>query len=99
MEGDNHYQISTFATKFGVKNTAVGASVMLSSMFVAAMLLPLVFPNIFNAVPMVLGHGASLIYIWKSIGQFDDTNPTSVQRFYKAVWNLFYFEYMLYPFI
>lgn len=99
IEGDQKYQISTFAAKFGVKAIARAATAVLSSAYIMAMMTPAVFPGSFRVLPMVLGHAAMLVYFLQSYRELDADRMDSVKRFYKKIWNLFYLEYILYPFI
>jgi hypothetical protein len=45
------------------------------------------------------GHGALLAYFLYSYSKMDASQMSSVKKFYKAIWNLFYMQYCLYPFI
>lgn len=99
IEGDKKYQISTFASKFGVDRTAFAASSLLSLVYVSAALLPLLCPGKFKLTPMTLGHILAVTYLWKSYKNLISSDANSIRQFYKGIWNLFYFEYILYPFI
>lgn len=105
VEGDKKYDIETFASKYGVGTVARLASALLTLAYVAAVAVPFV-PALggpsFNRAPMVGGHAAFLVYFLWSFLKFDkdaDSTPVSLKRFYKSIWNLFYLEYCLYPFI
>jgi homogentisate solanesyltransferase len=99
VEGDRKYQINTFASKYGVRNTAVFSSFLLGTAYIAAILLPFIFPNNFNVLSMCLGHAVYLVYFLWSFLNFDSNSSKSLKIFYKRIWNLFYLEYLLYPFI
>lgn len=99
IEGDRKFQIETFASKYGIKNIANVASLVLASAYVAAIVLPVVLPGQFRTVPMVIGHSLYLLYFVYSYNKFDPDSMSSLKSFYKAIWNLFYLEYCLYPFI
>lgn len=101
VEGDKLYNVSTFASEYGVVRTAAGASTLLCLAYLTAIALPFV-PSLrhsFNKGAMVLGHSLYLLYFLSSYSELDAENATSLKRFYKAIWNLFYLEYCLYPFI
>ena len=55
--------------------------------------------NNFNVLPMAVGHSAYLAYFVYSYLNFQPESMTSLKKFYKTIWNLFYLEYCLYPFI
>ena len=101
VEGDKLYNVSTFASKYGVVRTAAGASTLLCLAYLTAIALPFVpsLRNSFNKAAMVMGHSLYLLYFLSSYSELDAENATSLKRFYKAIWNLFYLEYCLYPFI
>jgi len=101
VEGDKLYNVSTFASKYGVVRTAAGASTLLSLAYLIAIALPFApfRVNSFNKLAMVLGHSLYLTYFMSSYSELDAENATSLKRFYKVIWNLFYLEYCLYPFI
>jgi homogentisate solanesyltransferase len=101
VEGDKLYNVSTFASEYGVVRTAAGASTLLCLAYLTAIALPFApfLRNSFNKVAMVWGHSLYLLYFLSSYSELDAENTTSLKRFYKAIWNLFYLEYCLYPFI
>ena len=77
--------------KFGTK--------LLSIAYVGAILLPLILPGKFHFVPMVFGHSVALFYLLQAYGKLQPEDTKSVKVFYKSIWNLFYFQYLIYPFI
>lgn len=99
IEGDIKYNIDTFAAKYGVRRIADVATAVLSLTYCAAIGLPFVFKGSFKALPMAAGHGALLTYFLLSYQNFQSDSIVSIKKFYKAIWNLFYLEYVLYVFI
>mmetsp|Transcript_24938 Transcript_24938/g.35814 ORF Transcript_24938/g.35814 Transcript_24938/m.35814 type:complete len:377 (+) Transcript_24938:52-1182(+) len=101
IEGDRKYQISTFASRFGVASIAFSSSCVLAVAYIAAILLPLtpMGSQHFNRLPMMGGHALYLIYFLFSYSRFNPDSMESLKKFYKAIWTLFYLEYCLYPFI
>ena len=99
VEGDVKYNIETFASKYGVARIAKWATIVLSSTYVLAIALPFLLPGVFNILPMTLGHTGLLAYFVKSYQKLKPESVDSIQDFYKAIWNCFYLEYCLYPFI
>lgn len=93
------YNISTFAAKFGVRNIATAATLVLSSAYLGAISLPFLIPGAFKMLPMIAGHSAFLAYFLFNAVQLDPKSATSIRKFYKSIWNVFYLEYCLYPFI
>eukprot|EP01035_Chromulina_nebulosa_P021811 gene21811-28229_t len=77
VEGDKKYNISTFASKYGVSLTARIASILLVSAYVVAILLPSVIPGVFKPLAMSLGHSALLAYFIRSSTILDTKSPSS----------------------
>lgn len=101
VAGDIEYNISTFASKFGVKKIAGLATGMLCCAYGAAMALPFLplGRGAFNKVPMVTGHALAAAYnlkIFKCLVDTKDLKMGNIKEYYRSVWNLFYFEYLLY---
>lgn len=99
VEGDVKYDITTFASKYGVRGVARFASSLLSIAYCAAVALPFVLKNSFRVYPMVFGHLALLVHFLWNYRKLEPSNMDSVKEFYKAIWTNFYLEYFLYPFI
>ena len=101
MEGDVKNNIETFASKYGVKAVAQLSSALLALACVAAIGVGVATRGLgmFQTLPMVSGHTVFLTYFIWSYKCFDSASMTSLKRFYKSIWNLFYLEYCLYPFI
>ena len=99
IEGDKKYNISTFASKYGVQTIANIAASVLSCTYILAILLPFIYPNKFRLIPMALGHTTFLIYFLINFKNLNSDDMSSIKEFYKSIWNLFYLEYLLYPFI
>ena len=93
------YNISTFASKFGVKRIAEVAAFVLSATYGVAIALPALLPGAFKTLPMAGGHFLFLVYFLANFRNLNSSEPESIKKFYKAIWNLFYLEYCLYPFI
>lgn len=101
IEGDKKFNISTFATKMGVRNISfLGAGLLLAN-YVGAIVAAFYLPQAFRRNVMVAGHailGLSLIYqTW--LLDTAKYSKEAIAAFYRFVWNLFYSEYALFPFI
>lgn len=99
VEGDKKYDIQTFASKYGVKSIATGAAVVLSSAYIVAIALPFVLKGAFQSRVMSGAHSLLLAYFLFSFSKLQPDNMDSINKFYRAIWNLFYLEYCVYPFI
>lgn len=99
VEGDKKYNISTLASKFGVKSIALSSVLVLNAAYLTAIALPILKPQSFRASTMIGGHTVALLYLWRIYGELVPSEMGSIKKFYKSIWNLFYWEYVLYPFI
>lgn len=99
VEGDKKYNISTLASKFGVKSIALSSVLVLNAAYLTAITLPILKPQSFRASTMIGGHTVALLYLWRIYGELVPSEMGSIKKFYKSIWNLFYWEYVLYPFI
>ena len=100
VEGDVKYNVKTLASTYGIKKIATVCSAVLASAYTVAISLPFIAPQAgFKVLPMSLGHSALLLYFLKSFSVLNTAEMSSVKAFYRAIWNLFYLEYCLYPFI
>lgn len=48
---------------------------------------------------MVGGHAVLLAMLGRSLRKLEPDSQDSVKSFYKRIWDLFYLEYAMYPFI
>ncbi|MEW5314444.1 MAG: hypothetical protein WDW38_005944 [Sanguina aurantia] len=101
IEGDKANGIETFATSLGVRNVSLMASGLLLTNYIGAAVLSVKFPLLFNAPIMAGGHallGSILIYRAFKL-EADKYTPSAVSSYYRWIWNLFYSEYLLLPWI
>jgi len=100
IEGDRRGGIDTFALRMGPAKVAMGASAVLLFNYVMAIVTAVVAaPGVFYKWRMILGHALAAGWLVRSQLKLDASSTKSIKEYYKQIWNLFYFEYMLYPFI
>lgn len=100
IEGDRKGGIDTFALRLGPEKVANGAAAALGLNYVGAVATALLAaPGVFRRPVMAAGHALAGAWLWRSHCKLEANEPKSMKAFYKQIWNLFYFEYMLYPFI
>eukprot|EP00252_Welwitschia_mirabilis_P006067 TRINITY_DN16762_c0_g2_i2.p2 TRINITY_DN16762_c0_g2~~TRINITY_DN16762_c0_g2_i2.p2 ORF type:complete len:166 (+),score=25.84 TRINITY_DN16762_c0_g2_i2:874-1371(+) len=101
VEGDRKFQISTLATTLGVRNiTFLGAGLLLAN-YVGAISAAIYMPLIFRRKLMIVAHcifSACLVYKTWILDRSQYTKD-AIARFYRFIWNLFYAEYILFPFM
>jgi len=102
VEGDKKGGIDTFAMRFGTGKVARGAAAVLFLNYIGAIATALLSaPGAFNRAFMAGGHALAAAWLVKSTAKLEPGEPStrSIKGYYKQIWNLFYFEYMMYPFI
>ncbi|KAG5181455.1 tocopherol polyprenyltransferase-like protein [Tribonema minus] len=98
VEGDKQYNISTFAVRAGVARIANAACIVLGLNYVSAIVEAALVPA-FNKAIMIAGHSAFALYLYRARTKLQPDSKESVKAFYARIWDLFYLEYLLYPFI
>jgi len=101
VEGDKKYGIETFATRLGVQNIAFLGSGLLIANYAGAIALALRMPSAFNASAMIPFHALFAVMLTYKTLKLDAANysKAGIQAYYQFIWNLFYAEYALLPFI
>lgn len=101
VEGDRKFQISTFATKLGVRNIAFLGSGLLLVNYFGAILAAYVLPQAFKRGIMVTGHSILALALIYQTWLLDASKYTkeAIAAYYRFIWNLFYTEYALFPLI
>ncbi|CAA6659071.1 unnamed protein product [Spirodela intermedia] len=101
VEGDRKFQISTLATKLGVRNIAILGSGLLLANYLGAILAAVYMPQAFRRNLMVPVHAAlALALIFQGwILEKANYSKEAISDFYRFIWNLFYTEYIIFPFI
>ncbi|TKY53218.1 Homogentisate solanesyltransferase [Spatholobus suberectus] len=101
VEGDRKYQISTFATKLGVRSIAFLGSGILLMNYIVSVLAAIYMPQAFRRWLLIPAHmifAIGLIYQARMLEQANYTKD-AISGFYRFIWNLFYAEYAIFPFI
>jgi homogentisate solanesyltransferase len=94
------FQIETFATKVGVDKIAKGASICLFLNYIHAIATGLLSPaGTFRSIPMLAGHAGLAAMLLVRLQDLNPNSMSSIKKYYKHVWDLFYLEYVLYTLI
>ncbi|XP_027069415.1 homogentisate solanesyltransferase, chloroplastic isoform X1 [Coffea eugenioides] len=101
VEGDRKFQISTLATKLGVRNIAFLGSALLLINYVGAVLAAIYLPQAFKGGLMIPVHVVLALSLVFQAWLLERANYTkeAILAFYRFIWNLFYSEYIIFPFI
>ncbi|GMH42026.1 hypothetical protein BSKO_09945 [Bryopsis sp. KO-2023] len=101
VKGDIQFKIETFATRLGVRNIAILGTGIIMMNYIGAIGLALKFPAYFNTKLMIGAHAVLAIKLLYEGGKLDSGKYTqqAIRRYYAWVWNLFYSEYVLFPFL
>ncbi|XP_062112291.1 homogentisate solanesyltransferase, chloroplastic [Humulus lupulus] len=101
VEGDRKFQISTFATKLGVRNIAYLGSGLLLLNYIGAIAAAIYMPQAFKRNLMLPIHTVLALCLIFQAWVLEQANYTkeAIAGFYRFIWNLFYVEYIIFPFI
>ncbi|XP_039140874.1 probable homogentisate phytyltransferase 2, chloroplastic [Dioscorea cayenensis subsp. rotundata] len=101
VEGDRKFQISTLATKLGVRNIALLGSGLLLANYLGAVLAAVYMPQGFRRSLMIPAHAILALGLIFQAWILERANYTkeAISQFYRFIWNLFYAEYIIFPFI
>ncbi|KMS98774.1 hypothetical protein BVRB_3g068510 [Beta vulgaris subsp. vulgaris] len=101
VEGDRKFQISTLATKLGVKNIALLGSGLLLVNYIGSIAAAIYFPEAFRRSLMIPTHTILAIGLIFQTWLLDQANYSkeAITSFYRFIWNLFYAEYIMFPLI
>ncbi|XP_038976241.1 probable homogentisate phytyltransferase 2, chloroplastic [Phoenix dactylifera] len=101
VEGDRKFQISTLATRLGVRNIAFLGSGLLLANYLGAILVAIYMPQIFRRSIMVPAHAIFALGLILQAWVLEQAKYTkeAISQFYRFIWNLFYAEYIIFPLI
>lgn len=101
VEGDRKFQISTFATKLGVRNIAFLGSGLLLVNYIGSILAAVFMPQAFRCSLMIPAHSILALSLIFQAWVLEQANYTkeAISAYYRFIWNLFYAEYIIFPFI
>ncbi|XP_047094836.1 probable homogentisate phytyltransferase 2, chloroplastic [Lolium rigidum] len=101
VEGDRKFQISTLATKLGVRKIAFLGSGLLLANYVAAIVVPFLIPQAFRGTVMVPFHAALAVALILQTWILEQAkySKDAISQYYRFIWNLFYAEYIFFPLI
>ena len=86
---------------FDNKLTVLAGSGLLLANYVAAIVLALRIPGAFRTPVMIGGHAVLAVGLLWQTAKLESEKYTvpAIQAFYRFIWNLFYSEYLLLPFL
>lgn len=101
VKGDIQFKIETFATRLGVRNIALLGTGILMLNYIGAISLALKFPAYFNTKLMIAVHSVLALKLLYEGGKLDSGkySQQAIRRYYAWIWNLFYSEYVVFPFL
>ncbi|KAH6812742.1 homogentisate prenyltransferase [Perilla frutescens var. frutescens] len=101
VEGDRKFQIDTLATKLGVRNIALLGSGLLLINYIGSVVAAIYLPQAFKRSLMIPAHVILAVCLVFQAWILEKANYTkeAISNFYRFIWNLFYAEYALFPFI
>ncbi|MBW4604198.1 MAG: homogentisate phytyltransferase [Calothrix sp. FI2-JRJ7] len=97
MEGDLHYNITTFTIQLGKEAVFKLARWVITVCYVAMILAGLFRLADVNAILLVISHIILLVWMWRRSQRVDLQDKTSIASFYQFIWKLFFIEYLIFP--
>lgn len=86
--------------RVGVKNMARGASVVLLLNYLSAIAEGVINRGgAFRPAVMVGGHGVLAVLLLNRFRKLNAESLVEIKAYYKFIWDLFYLEYLMYPFM
>lgn len=102
VQGDMENKIDTFATRYGVGKVAYAATALLCANYAATLVWGL-GPTRAAFRPQLLlpSHALLAVFLVRGVLRLHAARLTqdALQAYYRLIWNLFYTEYLLFPFI
>eukprot|EP00934_Nitzschia_sp_Nitz4_P000812 Nitzschia sp. Nitz4//scaffold4_size323378//38693//40139//NITZ4_000621-RA/size323378-snap-gene-0.401-mRNA-1//1//CDS//3329553282//812//frame0 len=100
IKGDREHDIKTLAVRLGAHRVALGVSMCLFLNYLHAIATCVTSaPGTFQLIPMLGGHVGLSFLLWMILQELEPDSKSSIQKFYKHIWDLFYLEYLLYVLI
>ncbi|GJD11415.1 Probable homogentisate phytyltransferase 2, chloroplastic [Galdieria sulphuraria] len=100
VQGDKQYRVETFAAKMGVEKVVKMVTMLLLSNYIFAIVVGLVAPyGTFSRKTMLLTHSCLALLWIRESKRLQPNNKQSLIAFYRSIWNLFYAEYCILPFL
>lgn len=101
IEGDRKFQIDTFASRMGVRAIAFLGSGLLLVNYVGAIAAALLLRGSFRVPLMVVAHALLALTLTFQTWKLDSEkySKEAIAEYYRFIWNLFYSEYCLLPFL
>jgi len=102
VKGDRINAITTFATMVGVDKVSRAAAGLLMANYAGAVVLGITQTETFSSFVMVVSHFVLAVALTVNVCRLhyrDTYSDQGTKVFYRALWNLFYAEYLIYPFI
>ncbi|KAL3695922.1 hypothetical protein R1sor_009998 [Riccia sorocarpa] len=99
VEGDKIYGIRSFSVRAGHKKIFWLCVWLIQAAYAVAMGVGVTNPFIWGKASMILGHAGLAAILWKRANSVDLKSKTAITSFYMFIWQLFYAEYLILPFV
>lgn len=96
MEGDRQFQIHTLSLRLGAETVFLIGNCLVSSVYIALVLLPFFHPFQINTVLFAMAHVVFLLALWIGVYRVKLASKKSVTMYYQFFWILFFMEYAVF---
>ncbi|GJQ15703.1 hypothetical protein GpartN1_g7494.t1 [Galdieria partita] len=100
VQGDKQYRVETFAAKLGIETVVKLVIALLLFNYMFAIVVGFIAPvGAFRRRTMLVTHSCLALLWIRESKRLQTNNKQSLVEFYRSIWNLFYAEYCILPFL
>lgn len=99
VEGDRIYGIRSFSVRMGQRKVFWACVWLIQMAYVVAMAVGAASPTLLGKAAMIVGHAGLAAVLWTKARATDLKSKTAIVSFYMFIWQLFYAEYLIIPFV
>ncbi|KAL2642657.1 hypothetical protein R1flu_010244 [Riccia fluitans] len=99
VEGDRIYGIRSFSVRAGLPKIFWLCVWLIQASYAVAIGVGVTNPFLWGKASMILGHACLGAILWKRANAVDLKSKAAITSFYMFIWQLFYAEYLILPFV
>ncbi|CAM6125868.1 unnamed protein product [Calypogeia fissa] len=99
VEGDRIYGIRSFSVTMGQKAVFWTCVWLIQAAYAVAMAVGMTSPTLIAKAAMTVGHAGLAAVLWSRAKATDLKSKAAIVSFYMFIWQLFYAEYLIIPFV
>ncbi|BBN02331.1 homogentisate phytyltransferase / homogentisate geranylgeranyltransferase [Marchantia polymorpha subsp. ruderalis] len=99
VEGDKIYGIRSFSVRVGHRKVFWLCVSLIQAAYLVSIGVGLTNPYPLGKASMIIGHACLAAILWKRAKSVDLKSKAAITSFYMFIWQLFYAEYLILPFV